>query len=229
MSDHAASEHRRPRCVGAKCMEVESKSGGQDLLLRDSQGAHERLKIKMVRVQKSQTGEQIRTRHNVRIPSSLFEDRTKGCQRGLNILVIGGHHEIRIRRKHVGEGRRNRSSHRNDGEELNGYTPGLSGQEYAVPTGSRGTMIPKNQSANLRQGDAPKAENRKLLLPKIQSNELQYFQRGKYEYPAEKSNGEGTSQRWIKRRCEMVLYKCTKASHVTRAQRSLTLLDRKGT
>ena len=51
----------------------------------------------------------------------------------------------------------------------------------------------------------------------------------KVEYPAEKINREGNSQRWINRRCVMVLYKCTKATHVTRAQRSLSLQDRKGT
>ena len=71
----------------------------------------------------------------------------------------------------------------------------------------------------------PKTKN--FLAPKFGLVDCNISSEENSEYPAEKSNGEGTSQRWKDGRCEMVLYKCTKASLVTQAQRSLPLQDRK--
>ncbi len=90
-------------------------------------------------------------------------------------------------------------------------------------------MVTRNQSASQRQRDAPRAENQKLFAPKFSRMDCNISSEENSEYRAEKSNGEGTSQRWKDGRCEMVLYKCTKAAIVARTQRSQSLQDNKGT
>ena len=72
-------------------------------------------------------------------------------------------------------------------------------------------------------------KTKKILLPKLSRMDCNISSEENFEYQAEKSNGEGTAQRWKDRRCRMVLYKCTKSTLVTRWKQSLTLHDHKGT
>ena len=221
--------------------------------------------------------------------------KTFCSQKSVEWIAIFPARKISNIQLNVGEGRRNRSSRRIDGEERNEYTstPGVSSQEYAVPNRrqrdndseesecksapegcSKGrrpktfcsqksvewiAIFPawKISNIQLRKKCPPWRECGSSVVERRMKNEIlsksapegcskgrrpktfcsQKFSRmdcnisseENFEYPAEKSNGEGTAQRWKDRRCRMVLYKCTKSTLVTRWKRSLTLHDHKGT